>query len=148
LAKERGVEDAIVILPFLERDVLAAIYRRSTLLLQTSDAEGFGLPVIEAMACGCPVIASDLPVLREAGGDAVEYCEVGNIDAWRDTVLRTLALLREPESAGELRQRSLDRASRFSWAENARQTVEVYRHVLAQQGVGKSVSRPGPQPAR
>ena len=51
----------------LSRDVLAAAYRRADFLVHTAEAEGFGLPLIEAMACGCPVIASDLPVLREVG---------------------------------------------------------------------------------
>ena len=84
-AEALGVADAIVTLPFFvpsERGILAAVYRRAALVLQPSDAEGFGLPVAEALACGATVLASDLPALREVGGDAAAYCPVGDIDAW------------------------------------------------------------------
>ena len=67
LADELGVTGAVHVMPFIDWKTLAALYRRSAITLQPSDAEGFGLPLIEAMACGCPVIASDLPVFREVG---------------------------------------------------------------------------------
>ncbi len=91
LARELGIDSRIVELPFVERDVLAAMYRRAAVVLLPSDAEGFGLPIIEAMAAGQTVVASDLPVLREVGGDAVAYCSVGNVPAWIDTVGARLA---------------------------------------------------------
>ena len=62
-----------------------------------SDAEGFGLPIIEALACGAPVIASDLPVLREVGGDAVRYCAVGDVDAWSSAIVD---VIRERDANG------------------------------------------------
>jgi hypothetical protein len=58
------LSDHVTVLPFVERRVLAAIYRRAALLLQPSEREGFGLPVAEAQACGTAVVASDLPALR------------------------------------------------------------------------------------
>src|SRR4029077_18309082 len=58
LAKRLGIGDKIVQAPHLTKAQLAALYQQAAILLQTSDAEGFGLPVIEAMACGCPVVAS------------------------------------------------------------------------------------------
>ena len=70
-------------LPFLDRATLAAVYRRSALVLLPSEREGFGLPVLEALACGTPVVASDIDALREVGGDAVRYCpaeDVGGVD--------------------------------------------------------------------
>src|SRR6185295_12028848 len=90
LAKRLNVADAILVLPQLERNVLASIYRRSSLTLLPSDREGFGLPLAEAMACGTPVIASDLQVLREVGGEAAEYCAVGDIDSWAHAITRLL----------------------------------------------------------
>jgi glycosyltransferase involved in cell wall biosynthesis len=131
LAKELGVGDSIINLPFLETKLLAAIYRKAALLLQTSESEGFGLPVIEAMACGCPVVATDIPVLREVGGPAITLCPVGDIDRWTGEILR---LLRErSDSPGAWRERleaSVNWASRFSWEETARRTVEVYRQLI------------------
>ncbi len=133
LAHELGIEDAITTLPFLERDLLAALYRRATLLLQTSEAEGFGLPVVEAMACGCPVVASDIPILREVADAAAAYCAVGDEAAWTGTVAGLLRESFEQPSAWDARRElGIKRAARFSWAENARQTVKVYRMIAEQ----------------
>src|SRR5262249_25093797 len=100
-AEALGVLSAIVILPFLDRGVLAAVYRRASLVLLPSDAEGFGLPLLEALACGTPVLASDLPALREVGGDAVRYAPTGDTSAWIDAV-RTI--LEEPKDSAAARR--------------------------------------------
>jgi glycosyltransferase involved in cell wall biosynthesis len=124
LGRQLAVDSALVELGFVSREILSAAYRRAGLLLQTSEAEGFGLPPIEAMACGCPVIASNLPVLREVGGTAAAYCAVGDIEGWTEAVV------------GAIQNRNLDRerafanAARFSWSENAKQTARVYEQVL------------------
>ena len=70
LVRELGLGDAVVVLPALDRSTLASVYRRSALLLMPSEREGFGLPVLEALACGTPVVASDVAALREVGGFA------------------------------------------------------------------------------
>ncbi len=132
LATELNVKHLILCLPYLERDVLAAVYRRSTLLMHTADAEGFGLPLVEAMACGCPVAASDLPVLREVGGDAAEYCHVADVDAWEQAVVPLLReKIQNPAKWAGRRAAGMARAGLFSWDENARQTAEIYRKALA-----------------
>lgn len=131
LIQELQLGNAVVTLPFLERDVLAAVYRRATLLLHTAEAEGFGLPVIEAMACGCPVVASDLAVLREVGGSAASYCPVADVAAWHQTLITLLEECLQRPSSWELRRmQGINWASRFSWAENARQTAGIYRKVM------------------
>ena len=131
LATELNLEPAISHLPFLDRNILAAVYRRSTLLLVTAEAEGFGLPVIEAMACGCPVVASDIPVLREVGGNAASYCPVADIDAWSQTALSMLAeKTLQPDLWNSRRLRGRAQAEGFSWSENARKTAMLYRKVL------------------
>jgi glycosyltransferase involved in cell wall biosynthesis len=129
-AEQLGVAGAIVELPMLDRRVLAAAYRRAACVLLPSDSEGFGLPVIEAMACGTPVVASDLAVLREVGGAAACYCPVGEVDAWVSTIVGVVARCAEHgESASHRRERLIEQASKFSWAENAARTAEIYREV-------------------
>src|ERR1044072_1632620 len=77
LIEELRLGSSIVVLPFMNERTLAAVYRRAALLLQPSEREGFGLPVVEAEASGLPVLASDLPVLREVGGAAAGYTAPG-----------------------------------------------------------------------
>jgi glycosyltransferase involved in cell wall biosynthesis len=125
LARELDLEDLIFELPFLDRAVLAAIYRRAAVVLQPSDAEGFGLPVAEAMACGTPVMASDLPVLREVGGNAAIYCPPGKSTVWASELTRLLNTPLEP-----LRQSSLRQATDFSWVNYANRMLDVYNGVL------------------
>lgn len=77
-----GIRDALLQPPKISRATLAGLYRGARLVLIPSEAEGFGLPVIEALACGTPVLASDLRTLREAGGPAALYCPVGEVSTW------------------------------------------------------------------
>jgi glycosyltransferase involved in cell wall biosynthesis len=128
LAKDLGIGDKIVQAPPLTKAELAVLYQQAALLLQTSEAEGFGLPVVEAMACGCPVIVSAIASLREAGGPAAEYCAVADVDAWSETAVR---LLHERQSAPTdwgRRQAAVRRhASAFTWPEHAKQCMAIYR---------------------
>jgi len=123
-----GLSESIVILPALSRKMLAAVYRRAALVLQPSEREGFGLPVIEAMACGAPVIASDLEVLREVGGAAALYRPVADVKAWSSAVIELLSERREkPEQWAARRAAGLAQAARFTWAEYAEKMVALYR---------------------
>jgi glycosyltransferase involved in cell wall biosynthesis len=131
LVERLGLGGAIVVLPRLERDVLAAVYRRAAIVLQPSEREGFGLPVVEALACGTPVVASNLASLREVGGDAVAYCPVADLSSWTETVLRLLWERREqPRQWDERRAAGLRRAAGFSWAAYAERMAALYQEVL------------------
>jgi glycosyltransferase involved in cell wall biosynthesis len=122
--------DAVVELPFLDRPVLAAVYRRAAALLVTSQREGFGWPVVEAMACGTPVVASDLPVFREVGGEAVTYASVRDLQAWVEAVDRLLYDRRDRRQWRGRREAALERADAFSLESYARGVLAVYRQVL------------------
>jgi glycosyltransferase involved in cell wall biosynthesis len=146
LARSVGLDGRISVLGFMDDRTLAAVYRRAALVLQPSDREGFGLPLIEAMACGTPVVASDLAVLREVGGLAIEYCPSGAAPIW---CRRIVELLNERELAPERwtarREAAMDRASRFTWPQFAARVAQVYEEVAAadgkvkrQRGKGKS----------
>lgn len=138
LKEQLELGDSVIVLPFLERPLLAAVYRRATLVLQPAEREGFGLPVIEAMACGTVAVASDIPVLREVGGGAALYCPVADVTAWSDTVSKLLCERRDqPERWSERRAAGIAQAAQFSWAEYARKMVAVYRELLGQK-CGKS----------
>jgi glycosyltransferase involved in cell wall biosynthesis len=131
LADRLGVSEAITILPFVERRILAAAYRRADVVVLPSEAEGFGLPVAEAMACGVPVVASDLPSLRELGGDAIRYCPVGNVDAWSCAITRVIDdSAKKGPAYIEARDRELRRAAQFCWSENAKRTAYTYCDLL------------------
>ena len=131
LVSRLGLARHITVLPFLDRRVLAAVYRRAAVVLQPSEREGFGLPVAEAMACGTPVVASDLAPLREVGGTLASYCPVGDVGRW---VMAVGALLDERDGDGAAwaarRAAAVADSRRFDALEHARRMLDVYRELL------------------
>jgi len=140
------IAPAVLQLRGIDRSALAALYQRAALVLLPSEAEGFGIPVIEALACGSLVVASDLAVLREVGGQACVYCTVADVPQWVETVCRLLDNPQGPRAVAhgagahspDLRvvARSPDRAtrlawaSRFTWQAHARTILEAYERLL------------------
>ena len=110
----------------LSRAELAGLYRRAALVLQPSEAEGFGLPVLEALACGSPVLASDIPTLREVGGQAAVFAPVGDLAAWTANAGR---MLDHPETAPPFAER-LAQAGKFSWSRHAEIILHAYQKIL------------------
>jgi glycosyltransferase involved in cell wall biosynthesis len=129
LVEALGLERQVVQLPFLETDQLAALYRRATLLLLTSDREGFGLPVIEAMACGTRVVATDLKVLREVGGGAALYCDLGDIGQWRDAIVGIAQDRHDQTARAMWRAAGVAQAATFSWSHYAESMSRIYQRV-------------------
>ncbi|MGE5246592.1 MAG: glycosyltransferase family 4 protein [Betaproteobacteria bacterium] len=129
LARRLGISDRIVWLPHVSRPDLVMLLQTAAALLQPSVYEGFGLPVVEAMACGCPVVASDLPTLREVIGEAGLLVPVGDVDGFGRAAA---ALIASPGRREELRERGIARAAAFSWDRCARETLAVYREAAEQ----------------
>lgn len=106
---------------YVDHEQLPGLYREATALVVPSRYEGFGLPVLEAMASGTPVVAAPDPALVEVADDAAVFADQGDLSG---------AILHALDRRAELRAAGLARAARFSWAEAARRTVDVYRSLL------------------
>jgi glycosyltransferase involved in cell wall biosynthesis len=110
----------------LPRSELAHLYRTASLVLVTSEAEGFGLPVAEALAAGAIVLATDIPVLREVGGPAALYAPVADIQSWTQQAAQ---LLKNPTLAPDPTTRSTW-ARRYSWQSHAAIIAGGYARLL------------------
>ena len=121
-----GLAGAITQVVGLDRAELAEVYRHAPVVLMPSEAEGFGLPVIEALACGAAVIASDIPALREAGGPATVYAPAGDFGAWSAAVAKLLA---DPSAVPPQAER-LAWAGRFAWTVHAETIARAYHRLL------------------
>lgn len=122
-----GVRDRVQFAGFVPDRMLPALYNLADLVVYPSHYEGFGLPVLEAMACGTPVVTSRNTSLPEVGSDAVVYVEdSSDTEALAAAIARTLddSALRE-----RLRTRGLERAQRFTWTRSARHVVRIYEAV-------------------
>lgn len=111
---------------FLTDDDLALLYSATACFLYPSLAEGFGLPVAEALACGAPVVTSDRTSLPEVAGDAALLVDPEDEEAIGEAALRILG---DPDLATDLRRRGLERARAFSWERCAEATARVYEEV-------------------
>lgn len=106
---------------------LDALYREADLFVYPSSFEGFGLPVLEAMARSVPVVTSDTPALTELAGDTALFVEPGDVAGLADALVRVLT---DPALAQDLRARGLARAGSYSWAATARATLDAYRSAI------------------
>ncbi len=115
------------LLPFVSDSDLRLLYCGATAMLFPSKYEGFGLPVLEAMACGTPVVTCNAASLPEVGGDAAIYVQPGADAALYDVME---AFLNNGHDRQSLRQKSLVQAAEFSWERTARETLQVYAGAL------------------
>ncbi|GEM_PF-1439898 len=128
--RESEVTDRIEVRHGLADTDLASLYRHASLLIMPSHYEGFGIPVIEAMASGLPVVASDIEVFREVGGDAAAYYgEPEDVAALASTVA---ALLDDGPRRVRMAEVGLARSEQFHWDKIIRRYLEIYEAVLSQ----------------
>lgn len=115
---------AVRYLNYVPREDLRGLYTGATVVVNPSLCEGFGLPVLEAMACGAPVALSSTTSLPEVGGNAALYFNPLDVEAITDTLWQLLAT---PTSREDLRLRGQTHAAQFSWEQAARTTLAAYR---------------------
>ncbi len=113
-------------LGYLDTKDLATLFRHAHAFVMPSLYEGFGLPLVEAMSCGCPVIVSDRGSLPEIAGAGAQCFDAFDVHAMAKALV---ALLRNPEELQQKRSDALRRAADFSWDKAALETISVYHHV-------------------
>ncbi len=125
LVRDAALDQDVVITGYVAPEELEWLYRQAALYVLPSRYEGFGLGVIEAMSRGVPVLASDIPVLREVGGDAAWYVDTTDIAALAD---RMMEALHDPDGAADLRARGRERTALF----DAETSTDRVRTVFSQ----------------
>ena len=124
IARDAEVPEAVVNLGPVSEDLLLSLYRCATALVYPSLYEGFGLPVLEAMACGTPVIASCAASIPEVVGDAGLLVDPLDLAGWTDAIV---TVVNDDDRRAQLRSQGLARAAEFTWARTARLTMDAYR---------------------
>jgi glycosyltransferase involved in cell wall biosynthesis len=127
LAEKLGIASAVQWVGYVKPEDQPLWYNAATLFAYPSLYEGFGLPVLEAMACGTPVVASNRSSLPEVVGHAGMLVDPTDVEAMGDALY---TLLGDDERLAELANRGLAQAGRFTWEQAAKSTIETYRQAL------------------
>jgi alpha-1,3-rhamnosyl/mannosyltransferase len=123
LSASLGVDDHITWSGYVPDNELISAYQQADVFVLPSKYEGFGLPVLESMACGTPVICSNTSSLPEVAGDAALMIDIARPRTLADAMKTLIA---EPETRNQFSQKGLARAAKFSWEETARKTIAAY----------------------
>ncbi len=126
LIKEYGLEDKIVMPGKIEKQELVAFYNLATIYVQPSIYEGFGLPVLEAMSCGVPVVSSNGGSLPEVGGQAAVYFDPYNAGQLESIIIE---ILENKSLQDKLSRLGLKQVEKFSWEKVVTKTLQVYSNV-------------------
>lgn len=126
LVDELGLTDRVSFPGFTEEEDLPAIYSGAICFVFPSLYEGFGFPVLEAMACGCPVVSSNAGSLPEIVGDSGILVSPKDIEGFAEAIS---SVILDKSKKGEMVEMGLERAKRFSWEECAKKTLQVFENV-------------------
>lgn len=123
---QHGDIDGVICPGYVDRDMIPILLSHALLFVYPSMYEGFGMPVLEAMACGTPVVCGNCPSFREIGNDSLTYCDVTTPESIREAIYRTLT---SPPSAKAL-DIGVKRASMFTWDVTAAEVASVIKSTL------------------
>jgi glycosyltransferase involved in cell wall biosynthesis len=121
-------KEAVVLPGYVMDEDLPAVYAGAALTIMASVYEGFGLPILEAMACGAPVLSSNSSSLPELGGEAARYFDPHDVDGMTEAIRQVLV---DRELGEAMRQAGFAQAARFSWARAAEETMRLYEQLIA-----------------
>ena len=125
--EELGLNNRIHFIGYIDQANLPYLYGSSELFFFPALFEGFGLPVLEAMASGAPCLVSNRPALTEVGSDIVEYCDPESV---KDMAKKLETLLGNPEKLSIIRAKGQEYARQFTWDRTAKETIRIYEDVL------------------
>ena len=125
-AKEEGIANRIFTTGYVDEESLACLYSGALALIFPSFYEGFGLPLLEAMACGCPVICSNVASLPEVAGDAAIFIDPHDDEDLAEAIHR---MVFDSRIRNDFKEKGLKRARQFSWERAAKQTLAVFKKV-------------------
>ncbi|MCX6562024.1 MAG: glycosyltransferase family 1 protein [Candidatus Aminicenantes bacterium] len=126
--RSRGLEGWVRRLGYLPDPDIRDLYHAASALVFPSYCEGFGLPLLEAMACGLPVAASGVSALPEIGGEVAVYFDPENVE---DMAAKIILILADDRLRASLQAKGRERAKAFTWQKTARETLAFYREILA-----------------
>ncbi len=126
IVEREGLSGQVVFAGALPHDEIAAVYKNADLFIYPSGVESFGLPVLEAMACGTPVIASNRMSVPEIGGDAALIVDPDNIREMSEAIYRVIS---DEKLKQTLIKKGYERVRKFTWEKAAQETLEVFREV-------------------
>lgn len=138
LIEQSGLSARILFTGYISDEDLAALYSSCRVCVYPSLYEGFGLPPLEAMSCGAPVITSRIPVIMETMGDAARLVEPTNVRELADTIADVCG---RAEERARLSAIGIAQAAKFTWERTARLTLDVYRELLPATGKPGVTSR-------
>jgi len=124
--EDLGIEDRVDLLSIVDDDTLCVLYNHALAFVYPSLYEGFGIPLLEAMACGCPVIASKIDTAVEVAGDCPIYFDLEH----NDSMIAAFDVAMNEGRKSPRTRRGIQHAGKFSWDKCARGTLEVYRSLV------------------
>jgi len=137
-AIQLGVEDKLILTGYLEENELIALYQGASVFFFPSRYEGFGLPVLEALACGLPVVTTKVSSIPEVIGNLAYYCSA---DDTKDMALALKTALRDSSNGQHRRQESIQRSREFTWAKTAASYSKLFRNGLLNTRYSEEIPR-------
>ncbi len=126
-APELGIRESVVFTGYLDEETMNDLYNCAAVVVYPSLYEGFGLPPLEAMACGAPLIISDIPALREVAGDAAAFFKASDHEELKQVIETVLS---DTARRASLSEKGLERVKLYSWKRTAEETILTYQKVI------------------